>query len=310
MTTSRPNAGAGPTPVKIYLYIVDVFEVSGSDQAFNADVVVIAEWRDPSLAGRWAAIQSAKLEDVWEPRLQVVNQRGVSALLPQRVEVHPDGLIRYRQRWSGRFTTRMDLRDFPLDQQRFRIQVVSLGYSRDEVELIPDREGKRSGRAEQLSITDWRLGPARMERADFEPAPGMKALAGVQLDWEGKRQIGYYTVQVILPLMMIVLMGWTALWIPPSVVPARMSVAVTTMLTLIAYRFALGRLVPNLPYLTRFAYFTLSSTPLIFLVLLLVAASTYLAAQNKSALAGRMDRWARLVFPVIFGVVFLLIWWM
>ena len=310
MTLSRPNAGAGPIPVNVYLYLVDVFEVSGSDQAFSADVVLIAEWRDPKLAGRWTAIQTAKLEDVWEPRLQVVNQRGASTLLPQRVEIYPDGLVRYRQRWSGRFTARMDLRDFPLDQQRFHVQVVSLGYSRDEVELVPDPGGKRSGRAEQLSITDWRLGPARMEMADFEPVPGMKALAGVRLIWEGKRQVGYYTVQVILPLVMIVLMGWTALWIPPTVVPARMSVAVTTMLTLIAYRFALGRLVPNLPYLTRFDYFTLGSTILIFLVLLLVAATTYLFAKNRAALAERIDRWARLAFPLIFGVVFLLIWWM
>jgi hypothetical protein len=310
MAMSRPNAGAGATPVNVYLYVVDVFDVSGSDQAFTADVVLIAEWRDPKLAGKWTAIQSAKLEDVWEPRLQVVNQRGANALLPQRVEIHPEGLVRYRQRWSGRFTARMDLRDFPLDRQQFHVQVVSLGYSREEVELIPDLEGKRSGRAEQVSITDWRLGPTRMEMADFEPAPGMKPVAGVQLIWEGKRQVGYYTVQVILPLVMIVLMGWSALWIAPSMVPPRISVVVTTMLTLIAYRFALGRLVPNLPYLTRFDYFTLGSTILIFLVLAVIAATTYLVAQNKAALAERISRGARLVFPVIFGVVFLLIWGM
>ena len=112
MTLSRPNAGAAPIPVNVYLYLVDVFEVSGSDQAFSADVVLIAEWRDPNLAGKSTAIQSAKLEDVWEPRLQVVNQRGASILLPQRVEIHPDGLVRYRQRWSGRFTARMDLKGF------------------------------------------------------------------------------------------------------------------------------------------------------------------------------------------------------
>jgi len=307
---SRPNADGGATPVNVYLYVADVFEVSGSDQAFNADVVLIAEWRDPSLAGRWTAIHSESIEGVWEPRLQLVNQRGASTLLPERVEIDPDGLVRYRQRWSGRFTARMDLRDFPLDRQRFHIQVVSLGYSRAEVELIPDLEGKRSGRAEQLSITDWTLGSARMETADFKPAPGMKALAGVQLTWEGKRHVGYYAVQVILPLVMIVLMGWTALWIAPSLVTPRMSVSITTMLTLIAYRFALGRLVPNLPYLTRFDYFTLGSTILIFLLLLLVAATAYLDAQNKASVAERIDRWARLVFPVIFGAMFFLIWWM
>jgi len=162
-TILRPNAGAGPTPVNVYLYVVDVFEVSGSDQAFSADVALIAEWRDPNLAGRATASQSAKLEDVWEPRLLLVNQRGVSALLPQRVEIDPEGLVRYRQRWSGRFTSRMDLRDFPLDRQRFNVQVASLGYSGDEVELIPDPGGKRPFRTGQFSITDWSLGPARME---------------------------------------------------------------------------------------------------------------------------------------------------
>ena len=91
-------------------------------------------------------------------------------------------------------------------------------------------------------------------------------------------------------------------------VPPRISVVVTTMLTLIAYRFALGRLVPNLPYLTRFDFFTLGSTVLIFLVLTVVAATTYLIAQNKTALAERISRWSRLAFPVIFGAVFLLIW--
>jgi hypothetical protein len=309
-TILRPNAGAGPTPVNIFLYVVDVFEVSGSDQTFSADVVLIADWRDPSLARSGTEIQSAKLEDVWEPRLQLVNQRGVSTLLPQRIDIYPDGLVRYRQRWSGRFTARMDLRDFPLDRQRFNIQIASLGYSRDEVELIPDPGGKRPFRAEQLSITDWSLGPPRMEKADYQPAPGAQALAGVQVIWEGKRHVGYYTVQVILPLVMIVLMGWTALWLSPSLVPPRMSAAITTMLTLIAYRFALGRLVPNLPYLTRFDYFTLGSTILIFLLLLLVAASAHLVAQNKAALAERIDRWARLAFPVIFAGVVLLIWLM
>jgi hypothetical protein len=229
--------------------------------------------------------------------------------LPQRVEIAPDGTVRYRQRWSGRFTARMDLRNFPLDRQTFYIIVVSLGYSRDEVELVPDREGQRSGRARDLSLTDWDFGPARMENADFEPGPGMRVLAGVRLVWEGKRQAGYYSIQVILPLVMIVLMGWTALWISPSTVPSRIGVTTTTMLTLIAYRFALGRLVPNLPYLTRFDYFTLGSTVFIFLMLLFVAASAYIVARGKTALAERNDRWARLLFPVVFSAMLVLIWW-
>jgi hypothetical protein len=287
--------------------LADLYEISGADQTFLADVVLLAEWRDPRLAGHLSGLRGQDLEDVWSPRLQVVNQRGVSASLPQRIEVDPSGLVRYRQRWWGRFSARMDLKDFPMDRQRFHVQVASLGYPRDEVELVPDPD--RSGRAPRLSLTDWEVGRAVIESADFEPAPGMKPLAGVHLTWESRRYSGYYAVQVILPLVLIVLMGWTALWVEPSVVTTRMSVSVTTMLTLIAYRFALGRLVPNLTYLTRFDYFLLGSTVLIFLMLLVVAASAYLVGTDRKPLALRIDRWSRPAFLAIFGAVLLWSWW-
>jgi len=306
---SRPGAAGTPTQVRIGLYLADLFEISASDQTFLADVVLRAEWRDPRLAGRWEGVRGLALDSVWKPRLLIVNHRGATASLPQRVEVDSSGLVRYQQRWWGRFSARLELRDFPLDRQGFNVQVVSLGYRRDEVQLVINSAEMRSGRAEALSITDWAVGPALIEPADLVPAPGLKALSGVQLHWEAERHFGYYLVQVILPLVFIVLMGWTALWVDPAVVATRVSVSMTTMLTLIAYRFALGRSVPNLTYLTRFDYFMLASTVLIFLMLLLVAADAWLVGKGKTPLVHRLDWWGRLVFPAVFAVVFCLAWW-
>lgn len=306
---SRPDPAENPTRVNVSLYMADLYEISGADQAILADVVIQAEWVDPRLAGRWTTLLGMDLDDVWNPRLQLVNQRGVSASLPQRVEVDPTGRVRYRQRWWGRFSTRMDLKEFPLDKQSFSIQVVSLGYTRDGVDLVVNSETLPSGRAKDLSVTDWEIGPAVMEAADLEPAPGVKALAGARLQFEGQRYVGYYVVQVILPLILIVLMGWTALLVDPTVVTTRMSVSMTTMLTLIAYRFALGRSVPNLPYLTRFDYFMLASTILIFLTLLLVAVGAYLVGKGKAPLVHAIDRRTRVVFPIVFAVVLAAVWW-
>lgn len=305
---SRPNAGGPATPVEVNLYLADLHEISGADQTFLADVIIQAAWQDPRLAGKWDSLTSVDIDAVWHPRLQVVNQRGVSLLLPQRVEVEPSGRVFHRQRLSGRFSARLDLRDFPMDRQQFSIQIVCLGYPRSEVDLRLFSEDKRGGRNEKLSITDWAVGPARMEAADFEPAPGLPSLAGVRLTWEGRRYTGYYVVQVFLPLVMIVLMGWTALWIDPTVVTPRMSIAVTTMLTLIAYRFALAGLVPSLSYLTRFDYFTLGSTALVFLMLMVVGACAYLIGKDRRPLVDRMDAWARVVFPLLFAAVCLLLW--
>ncbi len=304
---SRPGADTVPTPVHVGLYLADFSEVSGSEQTFLADIIVRAEWQDPRLAGRWAGLHGAALEEVWNPRLQLVNQRGVTAALPQRVEVDTSGHVSYRQRWSGRFATRLDLRDFPLDRQRFHIQVVSLGYTPAEVDLIVDGGELRSGQAADFAIPDWEVGPARMERADLDIV-GARPLAGAALRWEARRHFRYYAVDVILPLILVVIMGWTALWVDSTIVNPRVSVTATTMLTLIAYRFSLGRSVPRLNYLTRFDYFMLGSTILTFLVLVIVAADAYLVHRAKTPVARRIDRWARLVLPLAFAVMLLLVW--
>lgn len=104
-------------------------------------------------------------------------------------------------------------------------------------------------------------------------------------------------------------MGWMALWVDASLVAARVSVAMTTMLTLISCRFSLGRLIPRLSYLTRFDYFMLESTLLIFTILVLVPASAYLVNLNRLPLAQRIDRWARRFFPVVFAAVCWAAWW-
>jgi hypothetical protein len=304
---SRPDAGGPPTLVHVGLYLADLHEVSAADQTFLADVILQADWRDPRLATHAAGIVVRPLDDVWNPRLQIVNQRAASPLLPQRVEIDASGLVRYRQRWMGRFSTRMNLRDFPLDTQQFHVQVVSLGYPRDQVDLAIQEVA--SPRATTLSLIDWNVGVVRVETADYEAGPSLPTLAGVQLLWEARRQVGYYAVQVVLPLVLIVIMAWTALWVDPSVVPARVSVSMTGMLTMIAYRFSLGHSVPNLTYLTRFDYFMLASTILVFLILMVVAAAAYLVGVGRTAQVRRLDRWSRLAFPVVFGAAFAWCWW-
>jgi hypothetical protein len=288
---------------------VDLHEVSGADQTFHADVVVEAEWMDSRLASRSSGVRTLPLVDVWSPRLSLLNQKSVVQLFPDRVQVEPSGEVHLGRRWLGNFSTRMDLKNFPMDRQHFEIQVACIGFSRDTVELIIKAEKSQSTRAPSLSITDWNMGPATAESHDFETAPGEAAYSGALLWWEGQRYVRYYVYQAIIPLVFIVLMGWLAFFVSASVVPARVSVAMTTMLTLISYRFALARLIPTLPYLTRFDYFMLASTVLVFVILVVVALEAYLVSREKVALCNHIDFWARCVFPVIFGIVFVYAWW-
>ena len=101
-------------------------------------------------------------------------------------------------------------------------------------------------------------------------------------------------------------MAWGAFYIDPTNAGAQIGVATSSMLTLIAYRFMLGGLIPRLSYMTRLDYFLLGSTSLVFLTLVEVIITINLALRDKKKFARTIDRWCRFVFPIVF---ILWTWW-
>lgn len=98
-------------------------------------------------------------------------------------------------------------------------------------------------------------------------------------------------------------MSWTVFWIDPNNGGPQISVAVTSMLTLIAYRFAIGADVPRLPYLTRLDLFILLSSLLVFGSLVEVMWTTALAVAGKAQTARRIDQRCRWIFPLAFCLI-------
>jgi len=265
--------------VRVFLYLGDIVEITGSDQSFVADVYMAARWNDPTLAGEYQSIRTMDLEDVWHPILVVVNERATNRSLPEVVNVDSDGNVQYTVRLTGTFSATMNLKDFPLDRQEFSVWVIAPVLGGNRVELIPDTTATVL-RNDELSISDWTLGEPRLETKEYLATPRSGPLQGVALVIEAERKTGYYVIQVLIPLIAIVLMAWTVFWIDPSVVPTRVGVVVSTMLTLIAYRFMLGNLVPKLSYLTRLDYFMLGTTSIVVLTLFVMAGASYLSLRT------------------------------
>jgi hypothetical protein len=127
----------------------------------------------------------------------------------------------------------------------------------------------------------------------------------VVLTLDVKRHTGFFTLKVIFPLILIVAMSWLVFWIDPSMAATQISVSVTAMLTLIAYRFSIGELVPKLAFLTRLDYFVLGSTVLIFLSLMEVVYTSYLSGAGQLEKARAVDFHARWIMPSLFVAIIL-----
>lgn len=305
LSMSRPEADKGPTKVYGGIWLIDIDSIDSSAQNFVANVFIILRWMDPRLADP-RGIRIYNITQVWNPRIQISNEIGlVRRTFPEVVEVDKDGMVTYRQRFVGPFSQPLKLNDFPFDKQTFRLHFVSPGNAPTELEFIRDPKWieaglpKAGGIAKDISLPDWTIENYDTSSVPYVTGPGA-AVAGFAFDFLAKRDIEYYVWKVILPLLFIVMMSWTVFWIDPSNASTQIAVATTSMLTLIAYRFAIDLQVPRVPYFTKLDQFIVAGTALVFLCLIQVIITARLALTGREKTAKKIDKMSKIVFPLAF----------
>jgi hypothetical protein len=305
--TGRPNREAGPTKVTVAAIILDINRINGADQTFDANFFYMLSWSDPRLAHDQER-KSMPLNEVWHPRIQILNQQKVWPTFPEVVSIAPDGQVVYRQRVWGTFSQPLNLRDFPFDRQNLSIQLVTAGYTPNDLEIVID---PRSQMSERLSLPDWDIVEWSVDATTIKPIPNLPIeLAGVVFSFQAERREQYFIYQVIVPLILIVAMSWIVFWIDPKESGTQIYVAITTMLTLIAYRLAVGRDLPKVDYMTRLDFFILGATVLIYATLLQAVITTSMAKSGKLFEAREIDLWCRWLFPGGFIVLALESLWL
>ena len=304
----RPAAGTGPTQVSVGIWIVDISNIDSAQQNFTADIAIVLRWKDARLTHTGTGAAHYALDQVWTPRVAIANETSsVVRKLAESVEVEPDGTVLYRQRYIGSFTQPLRLQSFPFDRQTFRIQFVAIRYRPNEVVFVADENWihdglqKAAGISRSITLPDWTV-----ERWDAKPdvyalTPGLQ-FSGYVFEFTASRNVLHYILKVILPLVLIVMMSWSVFWTEPTNSNTQFSIAVTSMLTLIAYRFAVDTQLPRLPYMTRLDVFFLVSTLLVFFSLIEVLVTTILDNNDQVARAKKLDRYCRVIVPVIFVI--------
>ncbi len=292
----------GPFPVTVLVYMLDVDDIDSSKQTFTANVFLRLNWTDPRLAHEGEGPVIKTMDEIWHPQIQIINQQKLWKTFPEHLEVHPDGGVHYRQRYWGDFSQPMDLRDYPADDQVLTVHVAAAGYSPDQVELVASTEAKHAISAD-LSVTDFDITGSEVVVEPFSPMDSGPGIASIRSSYFASRKVGYFVVKVIIPLILIVMMSWSVFWIDPAEGGTQIGVATTTMLTLIAFRFAIDTSLPKISYLTRLDTFVMASTVLVFLGLFEVVITSRLAKTGRHERAMRLDRWSRLIFPGAFVAV-------
>jgi hypothetical protein len=301
----RPSKWGEPTEVQVGIYVIDVDGVDSANQNFSASVFVQAQWKMPLLRHEGPGPLIRTTTSVWTPRLVIVNQQQAWAAFPSFVEIAPDGTVTYRQKTWGWFSQPLELREFPFDKQKLAVHIVAAGLREDEIKMVPFErpDGTGSGLARKLSLPDFKVTSWRATAQLYFPFEGALGVPGFIMEIDVERLPNYYIWKVIFPLCLIIMMSWVPRWLDPAEGGTIISISTTSLLTLVAYLFAIMVLLPRVSYLTRMDQFILISTVLVFAALVQTVATVVLAKSGQTDLVGWINWVSRFVYPIVLLLV-------
>ena len=278
------------------------------------------EWKDERLAFDPAAAgvdekvylggyQFNELATGWWPQVVLVNEAGAYDKHGVVLRVRPDGTQTLVETLNAVAKTHLDLRRFPLDRQRLEAVFEVLGYDASEVVLRPKSEATQS-MDDTVRLPQWSIeGVGLSTRERSAPYAGRRGIASaLVVSVDVQRESFFISRLVIIPLILIVLLSFSVFWMDRAGLGDRINVSFIGLLTGVAYQLVMSDILPRISYVTlTHGVISVSFFAMCTAVVVNLAVGA-LDRNNKSALADRIDRRCRWIFPLgYFGLLFLIL---
>lgn len=295
-------------PVAIAMRVINISDIDEVMQRFQVVGYLVANWKDPRLAftprAQWEKFRTYSLDQIWYPRFDFVNGVVPHSASDVTIRAFPDGTVRYSERSSAELSNTFRMRTFPFDGQTLEILVHPTVAEDQMVELAPER-GVAAMSAEPRvyeSLAQWAITGMN---AAVEQVPGLdgESISEIRFTIKIARHFNFYISKVVLPLLLMVVLSWTVFWIAPTELSSQVQISVTTILTVIAFAFAIQANLPKVPYLTFIDVFFLVCYLFVFATAIELTAVHVVGRSGRAARAQRLNRFSRIALPAAFAAV-------
>ena len=304
-----PNQADGkPLDVVIGLHVVNLAAIDEVSEQFQLNSYMFAQWIDQRLAftpqGPQDRMRSYRPGQVWTPQLEMINAAAPRSRDEVSIMVSPDGTVRYAERLLVRLSSRFELRRFPFDSQRLVIIIhpfltygPSIRFKLNDVSTWTASEFK-----DFSSLAQWHL-TGLQSKVGFVPTYSGLTMPEARFEIDVERRSSFYVWKVFLPLLLMVFLSWAVFWIEAGDLSNQVQVAVTTILTVIAFAFAISATMPRLPYLTYIDAFFLECYIFVFLAVVeLMTVHVTHRIEGRRDLGLRIRAYSKWVIPASFVV--------
>ncbi|CAB3399733.1 unnamed protein product [Caenorhabditis bovis] len=246
-----------PTNVTLSMFIEGMSSFSAQTMDYHLDVYFQEEWYDHRLAHNDSAPILVRdlnvFKMMWHPDVYFANARSASFqdITDDNflVWVYPNGRVWYDARISIVSSCNMDLWKYPLDSQECALRILSYAYPMSVLRLLWSEKPDVPAIDRNLDITmpDMSLKSIRTGYCNGTYATGewscMTAIFYVE------REMMHHVMQTYVPTALIVVISWFNFWLEIDSAPARVSLSITTLLTISTQANAVKLALPEVSYM-------------------------------------------------------------
>jgi hypothetical protein len=218
---------------------------------------------------------------------------------------------------GGTFHFTPELRYYPFDSQALEIQVENPDLERQYLVYADDRGSyQRSGEPEvrwglKDDVNVYQYSLARVDReesistyrTDFGDPRAEKAKSEYSrftLRLVIAREFAPYFYKIMLPLLVILGVAYLVFWLPPREISTASSLAITALLSCIAFQISVAQTLPDVGYLITSDELFIVTYLLIFFALVQSLWTYRVAEEGHVERANQWDRRSRIIYPLLY----------
>jgi hypothetical protein len=307
---SPPIVDNKPVNVKVGLFLTNLIDVDEVKEMFHISGYLFMTWKDPRLAFSPAGgdtDRSYNHDSIWVPRVFLVNAIVQREKTNINIRGNPDGTIHYLELFKAELTTSFYLEPFPFDTESLETFVEPFLDERDTMTLEYDKQVGGVGTEPFVELAQWKILGVQGAEQRHAIAKTGKSISELEIDVVVQRRYRYYIWKVFLPLLAMVAIAYSAFWIKTSDYYTQISITLTAILTEIAFLFAISSSLPKVPYLTFIDAFFLMSFAFSCACIVELVAVHQILERNRSDNAARVRTIARILYPVIYVSVLVVV---
>jgi hypothetical protein len=301
-----PLQDGKPVMVALSLHVINIASIDEFKEQFEIDGYLMAHWIDPRLAftptGPTDLHREYNRGEVWTPYFEMVNAVAPRERHDSSAEGDPDGSVNYVERFHAVLSSKFMLKRFPFDSQSLLIIVHPYLRQERQVEFAAyNRDVWATQEFTQYSsLAQWNLQTVQSSIGASYLYGGMR-IPEARFTIHVERRYAFYLWKVFLPLLLMVVLSWAVFWVEARDLSNQVQIAITTILTVIAFGFAISATMPRVPYLTYIDAFFLTCYVFVF-VAIVELMLVHLSHRREQAtdLGIRIQRISRWAVPLAF----------